>query len=1433
MSSTVRAVILILTLGIGFAAAGPAHAQRTERDSVTIRPLLQSEVESLSVSSQQVNSSGDSAGVASRLISSTTPIPTASTYQVDDGSSENALGLTNGGDIMWLNAFQVAEGAGVITEISTVWGSSRGGGLPTNKPVRLLLYEDPDDDGNPSDAVLLRQVDTQVQNPHTDQFTTESIPETSVEGTFFIAALYQEQDAGTFPAPLDQSSDFQAASWIAAVDTPGGFNVDDLSENGIAPLEGSEFEGNWLLRAEGVRSSQNEPPTARDDSDTTSEGTATTTDVLANDSDPDGNLDPATVQVVNAPSNGSTTVESDGSITYTPESGFTGEDTYAYTVEDDDGAESNAATVTITVEAANQPPTATDDVATTDEDSPFNESAPGVLENDSDPDGDDLTVSAVNGVEGDVGTQITLSSGALLTMDADGSYTYDPNGQFGDLASGESATDAFTYTASDGNGGTDQATVTVTITGVNDTPTVATNTGVSVEEGRSIPITTSELSASDPDDGASALTFTITDEPTQGEVLVNGASASSFTQQDLIDNEVAYTHTGSNATDDSFMFDLTDDEGTGPIGQTFAITVVNVNDPPEARDDDVVTDEDFEASASAPGLLGNDTDPDAEDEITVSAVNGSAINVGTEITLESGALLTLNADGSYMYDPNGQFDSLAPGEAATDNFTYTASDGNGGTDQATVTVTINGVNDLPSITSGEASEAEENQTSTNYTATADDPDGDPVTFSLSGGSDQSAFSIDPEGGVLTFDTAPDFENPRDANQDNDYEVEVQASDGNGGTDTQSVTVTVTGVNDPPVLETNEGLTVVQGDSVSLSADSLRTSDVDNEPTEITYSITQFPSQGQLLMQGTQINRFTQRDLEDGRVRYAHTADNASNDSFTFDVRDPSGTGPTGEVAITVLDRTPPSVPDSVRATSAFGEVTVAWEESPEGDLAGYNLYRSTTSFDDVSAARQVNDGLIEETSFTDQGGTAGTTYFYRVTAVDTTGNESTVSPEVQGLPREPTVSVQVTRTFDDPKSEQSYALVGLPGSVSLRVSDIFADVSSDDWIAYREDGVEGGEPFSRRKCGASASCRFQTGNGFWVLANGAFTVEEAFPNVTTSQESDFGISIQDGWNVVSNPFERDVPWSAVQQASGTNQPLWVWNGTWAQASTFASAKDGVAYYFRDDAIDELRVPFDPGLTSQSIAEKKEHRVPVDVRTLTLSLERGDEIQSTVSLGMRPDAKTSLDRYDVFAPPGYFQDDLLRLMREADGQTNLLAAEYQPGSEEGQSFHLTIQADPRTAPALSVEGGSAFDGEIRLVHQGSGKTYDLKEQSEVAPTLQKREEQFTVLIGSQRFVEEKSEEAVSGKSRLVSTYPNPFRGRVTIEYVLAEATTATLTVYDVLGRRVAVVARGEESSGHHTIRWRPQQHVRGLGSGVYFLRLEAGNVIDTQKLTIIK
>ncbi len=144
------------------------------------------------------------------------------------------------------------------------------------------------------------------------------------------------------------------------------------------------------------------------------------------------------------------------------------------------------------------------------------------------------------------------------------------------------------------------------------------------------------------------------------------------------------------------------------------VLTVTVADPanvaPVAFDDDLLTDEDspligasvFDVNGSLEvdddgmpvrsGSSGKDYDPD-QDDFSVSEVNGEAGDVGAEIALPSGALLTLNADGSFDYDPNGQFESLNDGESATDSFTYRIDDGAGGSDTATVTVTIDGVND--------------------------------------------------------------------------------------------------------------------------------------------------------------------------------------------------------------------------------------------------------------------------------------------------------------------------------------------------------------------------------------------------------------------------------------------------------------------------------------------------------------------------------------------------------------------------------------------------------------------------------------------------------------------------------------------------------------------------------------------------------------------
>ncbi len=588
------------------------------------------------------------------------------------------------------------------------------------------------------------QGETTLTLRDTANFTPEAVDDsatTAFETPAEIDVLDNDSDLDEDPLEITEVT--QGANGSVVIDDKG--TVDTLDDTVVyTPDEGFEGEDSFTYtvsdgRGESatatvtvtVEEQPNQDPDAVDDSATTAFGTPAEIDVLGNDSDPDE--DPLEITEVTQGENGSVAIDdkgtadtSDDTVVYTPDEGFEGDDSFTYTVSDGQGG-TDTATVNVTVQeqptpptvtfslssdtmvedentpisfnfdvtgdiptggvkvrlqaetpggelitnaisqwdlfelglngltledvspgldftifeltitdpnasittvtfndfvddspqtfvwkvtpvtegttvieennvvtiydtrseipGENSPPDAVDDAVSGTEDAPIEGNVLADNDNgpDSDPDaGDTLTVSRVNGQQASVGTQITLASGALLTLNADGAFAYDPDDQFEFLAVGESETDSFTYEVSDGNGGTDTATVTVTIDGVNDDPTAA------------------------------------------------------------------------------------DDGGTG-----------------------FVTDEDDGFTTG--NVLDNDSDVDASDSLSVEGIDTSG-------TL---GLVTDNGDGTFDYDPNGQFEGLADGETATDSFTYTVSDGNGGTSTATVTVTIDGADEEPNVIEGE------------------------------------------------------------------------------------------------------------------------------------------------------------------------------------------------------------------------------------------------------------------------------------------------------------------------------------------------------------------------------------------------------------------------------------------------------------------------------------------------------------------------------------------------------------------------------------------------------------------------------------------------------------------------------------------------------------------------------------------------------------
>ena len=160
------------------------------------------------------------------------------------------------------------------------------------------------------------------------------------------------------------------------------------------------------------------------------------------------------------------------------------------------------------------------------------------------------------------------------------------------------------------------------------------------------------------------------------------------------------------------------------------------------------------------------------------------------------ALFAINSStGALSFQSAPDFE--APGDADSDNayvVEVVASDGNGGSTSRTVTVSVTGLNDnSPAFSSGTTASVAEGTTATGYTAAASDADGDTVSYGLGSGNDEALFAINSSTGALSFQSAPDFEAPGDADSDNAYVVEVVASDGNGGSTSRTVTVSVTDV----------------------------------------------------------------------------------------------------------------------------------------------------------------------------------------------------------------------------------------------------------------------------------------------------------------------------------------------------------------------------------------------------------------------------------------------------------------------------------------------------------------------------------------------------------------------------------------------------------------------------------------------------------------
>jgi len=611
----------------------------------------------------------------------------------------------------------------------------------------------------------------------------------------------------------------------------------------------------------------------------------------------DENDDPLTFSKVANPENGSVVVAPDGSFIYTPDPDFHGTDAFKVRVEDGRGGRDEIYTV-VTVTPENDAPVAGDASESLVQNTGLSGQLPA-----TDADGDQLTFALIDAPE----------LGQVI-VDADGSWRYTPNADV-------TGSDTFTFSVTDTANETDTGAVSLTIT---DTPPPYTERagtdGVDRLEGTDgrdllLPgLGDDRVFAKGGDDrvafsggsdrvagGAGADVFALTDA-----FLTNGRADKVKVVDfeigaDSVDLGVAMV---TRVVEQNNRVILTLD--TGDTLELIGVNDVDAIDfvAPETNDDPNAN------PLIVPDAPIGDEDTDITGQVSATDDDGDPLRFVKTTDPDNGTV-TVAADGSYTYQPNANFNG-------SDSFEVEAQDGRGGTDRATVSVTVNPVNDAPEATAELATGNVNGVVTGNVLAT--DPDGDGVTFTKVADPANGTAEIAPDGSY-TYTPALDFAG--------DDSFDVVASDGNGGEDRVTVNVRVAAPNDPPVAFAN----AASG----------------NEDTDITGFVTANDPNGDLVTfsKASDATHGSVTVNADGTYTYTPDADFFGPD--TFEVLADDGKGGTDQVLVDV-DVLP--INDAPIATDAGAMVKQNGQTSGQliardvdGDILEFSLDEVTTKGD--------------------------------------------------------------------------------------------------------------------------------------------------------------------------------------------------------------------------------------------------------------------------------------------------------------------------------------------------------------------------------------------------------------------------------------------------------------------------------------------------------
>ena len=491
---------------------------------------------------------------------------------------------------------------------------------------------------------------------------------------------------------------------------------------------------------------------------------------LANDVDVDGDV--LTYTSTASPIGGTFVVSPNGDYVYTPNLNYWGFEVLTYQVCDPYGACSNSF-LSLEIIEVNDGPVIIDETFLVNEDVVLNES---VHTNDIEPENEIMTYFNVN-----------YPPNGAFEMFLDGTFTYTPHINW-------SGTEVISYYGCDPCGVCVPGTLTITVTAVNDMPSVTNGSGATNEDttlnGTLVPLAN--------DIETAVLTFSI----------ISGAAHGTFTLFPA--GSFTYIPNSNYFGPDQITFQACDGNG-GCVSATYAIQVNSVNDSPVAIDDNAGTNEDTTLS----GSVANDTDLDdvvLSYEVITGAMHGT---------------LVMTTTGSYTYTPEPNFNGV-------DMITYSVCDNEFACDAGVLVIDVTPVNDAP-VVLGESNVTYANSSLSGNVASNDsDPDGDVLTYSIVTNVIHGTITLNASGAYIYMPAS---------NYSGTDQLTYQACDGNGQCITAVLSITITATNSAPAAVNDTFTTNEDG----LINGNVSLNDTDSEGGVLTFAVLTSPSHGTLVL----------------------------------------------------------------------------------------------------------------------------------------------------------------------------------------------------------------------------------------------------------------------------------------------------------------------------------------------------------------------------------------------------------------------------------------------------------------------------------------------------------------------------------------------------------------------------------------------------------